>query len=123
MIEGVQKILLELGKSGCYFLSICQKLGKSLDETVDAYLYCVNHKLMDTNCYIRCPLEIVEYLTGEKFRYKYSVDGDPNADIDVVKYIRNGQTHFVLEDWDSYGKDSAIRKYGTKDSHRLFYRI
>lgn len=121
MIKGVQKVLLELGKAGCYFLSICQKAGKNLDETVDAYLYCVNKHWMEANCYIKCPNEIVNYIFGKKFRYKYSVERDPNADIVIVKYVRNGATHFVLEDWDSYGDESPIRKYGKIDSYRLFY--
>lgn len=121
MIKGVQKVLLELGKAGCYYLSICQKAGKTLDETVDAYLYCVNKHWMDANCYIRCPNEIVNYIFGKKFHYKYSVERDPNADIIIAKYVRNGATHFVLEDWDSYGDESSIRKFGKLDSYRLFY--
>lgn len=121
MIKGVQKVLLELGKSGCYYLSICQKAGKTLDETVDAYLYCVNKHWMEANCYIKCPNEIVNYIFGKNFRYKYSLERDPKADIVIVKYVRNGTTHFVLEDWDSYGDDSPIRKYGKLDSYRLFY--
>ena len=121
MIKGVQKVLLELGKSGCYFLSICQKAGKTLDETVDAYLYCVNKHWMEANCYIKCPNEIVNYIFGKKFRYKYSVERDSSADIVIVKYVRNGATHFVLEDWDSYGDESPIKKFGKIDSYRLFY--
>lgn len=123
MISGVQKILLELGKSGCYFLSICQEARKTLDETVDAYIYCVNKGWMEKNCFIKDPESIVNYIFGANYKYKYSTELDPKADIIIVKYVRNGQTHFVLQNWDSYGEDSVIRKYGLRDSYRLFYRI
>jgi hypothetical protein len=129
MNDGIQKILLKLGEASCYFLCFCKVAGKTLDETVEAYIHVVNKGWMEPNCYIKCPQEICNYILGENYRYRYSVDLDPKADIIIAKYVRNGATHFVLLNkdgslaFDSYGEESNIRKFGKLDSYRLFYKI
>lgn len=118
----------QIGKSGCYFLSLL-KATNQVNRAIELYSVFKNNNWMDEECFIKCPVEILRYLTGEEYTVVRSNYYDPSADI-IVAYYYNPRTkchHFVLHDnkdkllWDSFGTSVTVRE-GHVENYRLFYR-
>lgn len=126
---GIQSKLEQIGKSGCYFLSIL-KAFDMLDYILPSYNYFIEQGWMDKECFVKDPTKIVWYLSGG---YDYTVSKtstfDPKADIKIAYYYspKTSLHHFVLIDndkkvvFDPLG-DSNTVKNGYTESYRLFYR-
>lgn len=125
----IQEIYKNLGDYGCYFFSLLKHFGK-LDKSVDLYIKYREKGWIDTDCFIKKPLEIVKDLSNyPNWRMEKSNAFDSRAEI-IVAYYYNPTTrlhHFVLHNasnklrWDSLGESNTV-KNGYVESYRLFYR-
>ena len=128
MKQGIQADLLEIGKAGCYFLSLCNFALASMDKVVEKYNEYVTKGWMDYNCYIRDPVNILSDLTGKSWKYRWSNKPDAKATLSIGYWRKGPLGHFVIMEngsekvkWDSYGENSPVVKGGKIDSFRLFY--
>lgn len=121
---------------GCYFMSLLY-VSKvpyseltSLDELLKYYNTFISKGWMDPDCYVRCPCDISEYLTGKKYSVKKDVVLDTSADIVIGRWYNTATNfhHFVVMDkyntvvWDSL-VDSNTVKNGIVESYHLFKEI
>ena len=122
----LQKKLENIGKYGCYFLSILKAFNRTEDflELYDTY---VSKGFMDSDCFIKNPVSIAKDLS---IHNKWNVEKTTTfkqGDI-VIAYYYNKTTglhHFVLFDnnnklvWDPLGQSNTV-KNGVIESYRVF---
>lgn len=125
-MTNIQKKCEQIGKSGCYFLTLLTSVGVSDQYVIKYYDIAVNNKIMDSDCYIIDPEELLRLVTGRKYKVVKSDTLDYKADIIIAKWKTATHEHFVLMNkenvviYDPYG-DSNTVKNGYIDSYRLFY--
>lgn len=64
-----QKLALALGNYGCYFACLCRIAEKITDTGIDlieSFYECKNKNWIESDCYVKNPEKIVEFLTGKK---------------------------------------------------------
>ena len=123
---GLQKKLENIGKYGCYFLSLLKAFKRTADflELYDKY---TAKGWMDSDCYVKNPIDIVVDLSGYN---KWNVEKTTTfkkGDIVIAYYFNKttGLHHFVLFDndnkliWDSLGQSNTVRN-GVIESYRVF---
>lgn len=137
MVYGIQKKAKLIGEYGCYFLSLLKASYE--DDVFGKYDYYVQQGWMDSECFIKCPVEILKDLTHKDYilekrsnldarRLGFKKNGkDPDI---LIGYFYNPNTsihHFVLmEDenkvkWDPYGTSKTVQE-GFIESYRVFWR-
>lgn len=129
----VQKKLLNIGQSGCYFLCLLKSFD-CLDDVLPCYDFFVSKGWMKEDCFIQDPLAIVECLSsGCKYTVEKTTELDGDADIRIAYYYNKSTDlhHFVLVDlngkviFDPLGtteSPSNTVKNGYVESYRLFYK-
>ena len=133
-LKKVSEAAKQIYAYGCYFMSLLyvRRIPYSdlttLDELFKYYDTFIANGWMDSDCYVKDPCAILEYLTGKKYTAKKSAVLDPNANI-IISRWHNPTTnlhHFVVMDrannvvWDSLGYSITVAD-GTIESYRLFY--
>lgn len=124
----LQKKLENIGKYGCYFLSILKAFDRTADflELYDKY---TSKGFMDADCFVKNPIGIVRDLSGY---HKWNVEKTTSFKLGsiVIAYYYNKSTglhHFVLFDnnnklvWDPLGESNTV-KNGVIESYRVFTR-
>lgn len=134
MIKGMQKILLELGNYGCYFLSIVEaaerRSGKEY-SILPIFLEMKKKGFIGKDSYIFFPDKILSALTGKPYTIRHErKDYKAKAgEIEILRYEwrykDNVSAHFVLGD--GYGRiayDPLAGSYtvqnGLLESKRIF---
>lgn len=134
MIKGMQKILLELGNYGCYFLSIVEaaerRSGKEY-SILPIFLEMKKKGFIGKDSYIFFPDKILSALTGKSYTIRHErKDYKPKAgEIEILRYEWRGEggvsAHFVLGDgngcvaYDPLDGANTV-KNGTVESKRIF---
>ena len=134
MIKGMQKILLELGNYGCYFLSIVEaaerKSGKEY-SILPIFLEMKKKGFIGKDSYIFFPDKILSALTGKPYTIRHErKDYKPKAgEIEILRYEWRGEggvsAHFVLGDgngrvaYDPLDGANTV-KNGTVESKPIF---
>lgn len=122
-----QEICKILGESGCYFFCLLRCARKENDG-ISIYKEVVDRGWMGSDCYIKDPCAILNYLTNKTYSLKKDAVLDPKVDIAIGRW-RNPATkhsHFVVMDsdnnvtYDPLG-DSITVANGYPESYRLFY--
>jgi hypothetical protein len=107
--EPVQKLMKQLGATGCYFLSLIRSAELATSKSLDAvlvYLECAKRGWIDAECYLINPSAIYEYLVGGTWTVRKETKGYTPVfgDVVILRYERKGtmQTdgHFVLGDYE-----------------------
>jgi hypothetical protein len=141
MKAGIQRIFMELGEAGCYFLCIGEiserERGYPIDPVAE-FIKAVENRIIrykyddpnyEDNCFVDSPDRLLSILTGKKWmcRKVYDINYRPKANERVIQYWERKATgkvygHFVLSDWDPLG-NSLTRKSGSLVSLRVFTLI
>lgn len=127
-MESRQKIMKQIGDTGCYFLCIVNMAERITGKRIDAvehYLAAVNNKLMQENCFVMYPDKIMEQMTGTRWYVRkenhwYNVKP---SELEVQRYerqvINSLQAHFILPDYDPLGTSLTVAQ-GKLASKRIF---
>lgn len=139
-LKKVSEAAKQIYDYGCYFMSLLyvslhtyvrnipHSELTSLDELLKYYDTFIKKCWMTSDCYVKDPCAILEYLTGKKYSVKKAVVLDTSADIIIGRWYNPTTNfhHFVVMDrnnnviWDSLG-DSSTVKNGVIESYRLLY--
>lgn len=134
VLEASEKI----AEYGCYFMSLCyagfnevaeRKRELIYQEILSNYEEFVEADIIDEDCFVKYPTEILRYYTGSEWNVKKSFEFDHNADIAIALWFnpRTNFHHFVLMNkdgtvrWDPIYKSKTVEE-GHIESWRLFYR-
>lgn len=133
-LKKVSEAAKQIYDYGCYFMSLLY-VSKvpyseltSLDELLKYYDTFISKGWMDSDCYVKDPCAILEYLTGKKYTVVKNAVLDPSASIIIGRWYNPATNfhHFVVMYsnnkvvWDSL-VDSNTVKNGILESYRLFY--
>lgn len=128
-----------VGRYGCYFLSILKlaEMAADITEGIDAlraYKKCLDLDLIEDDCYVRKPADIIFLYTGQEYEVFHApADYEtPMGQLEIVRYEwpRTMETlsHFAVGDgmggvgWDPLGSSQTVQ-YGRLVSKRIFRRI
>lgn len=134
VLEASEKI----AEYGCYFLSLCyagfnevaeRKRELIYQEILSNYEEFVEADIIDEDCYVKHPTEILRYYTGVEWEVKKASELDTNADIAIALWFnpRTNFHHFVLMNkdctvkWDPIFNSKTVEE-GYIESWRLFYK-
>ena len=119
----LQKKLKYLGDFSCYLLCLCKQFGQE-DKILELYDYFLNKGYIDETCYVKDPVKIVKYLSGNNYKVERLEKLPIKYDFAVLHYYNKntGLGHFVLKDWDPLG-NSNTRLNGVIESYRVFTKI
>lgn len=129
----------KIAEYGCYFLSLCyagfnevagRKRELIYSEILSNYEEFVEDDIMDEDCFVKHPTEILRYYTGNEWKVKKSLVFDINAYIAIALWFnpRTNFHHFVLMNkdgtvrWDPIFNSKTVEE-GYIESWRLFYRV
>lgn len=123
----IQHELEMIGKYGCYLLSILHHKGEE-DNVLKYYRYFLKKGFIDEECYVKDPVSIMKYITGNNYNVIKTTTIPVNADI-VICYYYNPTTklhHFVYKEkdgtiWDPLGNSNTV-KNGYIESYRVFIK-
>ena len=129
--EPRQRIMTEIGKNGCYLLSIIHAAEVITHRRIDAvevYLDAVEKKWSEIDCYLVHPDLILGSLTGRVYTIRHDkadYEGQTN-EVVIRRYelSKTGVTfsHFILYSptiYDPYGNSTTV-KFGKCVSTRVF---
>lgn len=126
MINSVQKKLKAIGTNGCYFLCILKACGDvNSARILSLYDYCVAMKWMDSDCYIRKPEAIVEFLLNKHVICYKSSNKEDDALFNIARFYndRTKLSHCVLMTdngiWDPFGDLKTVTD-GSIADYRIF---
>jgi hypothetical protein len=133
-----QVIAEQIGKYGCYFLSVIRAAEKIVGRRIDAiavYEDIVKRGWMGPDCYMHRPNEILAYLVGGTWHVQHQsrLYKPKEGEIVILRYERKDPAgawaHFVLAapdgqtvEYDPYGDSKTVRD-GELISKRVFTRI
>lgn len=134
VLEASEKI----AEYGCYFLSLCyagfnevaeRKRELIYSEILSNYEEFIEADIIDEDCFVKHPEEILRYYTGDEWKVKKSLEFDTNADIAIALWFnpRTNFHHFVLMNkdgtvrWDPIFNSKTVEE-GYIESWRLFYK-
>lgn len=134
MVKGLQKTLLELGKYGCYFLSVVKAAEQDRGgdcPILPSFFDMKKRGFIGNDCYMLHPDRVLSALTGKPYTVRReSKDYKAKAgEIEILRYEWRGEggvsAHFVLGD--GYGRiayDPLAGSYtvqnGLLESKRIF---
>ncbi|MGP1459157.1 MAG: DUF261 family protein [Treponema sp.] len=134
MNKGMQKTALEIGRYGCYFLSIVEaaekKTGKSF-PILPTFLDMKKRGYIGEDSYVLAPDRIMSELTGKAYAVRHESRSykAKDGEIEILRYEwrRKGETsaHFVLGDgsgrvaFDPLDGANTV-KNGVIESKRIF---
>ena len=134
MKDGIQDILLDIGRSGCYFLcllKIAEFNGADAIDIVAEYQSALKDGTIKRNCFVENGRKFLEEITDRYVSYRWeNADYTPSKGEWVIKryVIKSGAgalTHFVLFD-DNNSEifnptpNSPAYKHGKVDSCRVY---
>jgi hypothetical protein len=117
----IQSKLGKIYSGGCYFLSLLHQTNTPDSKILEMYDYFVKKGFMDEECFIKDPVSIMKYLTGNNYTVEKTTSLPAVYDF-AVYYWYNPTTrlhHFTLKDWDSLG-NSNTRINGRIESYRIY---
>lgn len=133
-----QVIAEQIGKYGCYFLSLIRAAEKIIGRRIDAiaiYEDVVKRGWMGPDCFMNRPNEVLGILTGEKWHVQHQsrLYKPKDGEIAILRFERKDPsgslTHFVLAgpdgqvvEYDPYGDSRTVRE-GELVSKRIFTRL
>ena len=132
VLEASEKI----AEYGCYFLSLCyagfnevaeRKRELIYQEIISNYEEFVEADIIDEDCYVKHPTEILRYYTCVEWEVKKASELDTNADIAIALWFnpRTNFHHFVLMNkdctvkWDKIFNSKKVEE-GYMESGTLF---
>ena len=108
MLEPRQKIMLTLGKAGCYFLSMVHIAESCLSnrriDAIEKFLDCVQKGYCREDCFVENPAGVMNVLYGGRWEYhKEGPDYQPvNGEFEILRFERATPemvySHFVYRD-------------------------
>lgn len=120
--NGIQTKLEQIGKYGCYLLSIANHF-EYQGDIVDFYDKCLKEKWIEEDCTVLNPAAIAHYLGGGNWMVIKSNTplemNDADFYVECWKNNRTGYTHFRLPESDTL-KNSVTVKEGKIVSYRIF---
>ena len=128
-----QAVCRKIGESGCYFLSLLH-IAKAEYGALSLYQLAVSKGLMDEDCYVKDPAELLALACGGKWSVRHEVADYVTArnEIEILRYERKtvGTTyaHFVVGDgfgrvaYDPLGDSITVAK-GKLVSKRIIRRL
>mgnify|MGYP003538924120 FL=1 len=120
----IQQKLGYLYSGGCYLLCLAHYFGQD-EDILKLYDYFLKKGYIDEDCFVKDPVSIVKYLSGNNYTVEKTTTKPTLQPNDfIVEYWYNPRTklhHFTLPDWDSLGF-STTRKEGVIESYRYFKR-
>ena len=135
---GPQKVAEIIGKSGCLYIcyiKLAHLLNVSfindcyiLADAVTSYNYFVDKGIIDADCYVNEPVQLVEHIMPDK---KFSIEKIYEIPTDAPDYIvtYNGK-HFTIANkageivWDPLGEDHIeVSKMTPAKSYRILRMI
>lgn len=134
MVKGLQKTLLELGKYGCYFLSVVKAAERDRGRDcpiLPAFFDMKKRGFIGNDCYMLHPDRVLSTLTGKPYTVRReSKDYKAEAgEIEILRFEWRGEggvsAHFVLGDgngrvaYDPLDGANTV-KNGTVESKRIF---
>ena len=134
MKRGIQEHILEIGRSGCYFLCLIE-IANIVTHKEENPLYWYDEFLtlgyIKRNCFVEFPYQILERLTNKYVSFRSeAADYKPIPDEFVIKrfVLKQGNgalTHFVLyddADTEIFNPlpESPAYKFGKVDGCRVF---
>lgn len=145
MIDRPQRAASAIGKTGCYFLSICYLSGDRDINPLDAYAKALGEGILAEDCTVLDAGKLLSRLSGMRWTclkagagHELSLDYQLKAgEREILRYERpplpgdtasTDRAHFVVGDgqcriaWDPYG-DSLTVKNGHLASRRIFRQI
>lgn len=131
MKEAIQKKCYEIGKSGCYFLSILRQAEIITGRTynpIEEYEKSLEKNYIGEDCFVKQPAKILSDLTGMNFTVSkqnknYALEKN---EYEVLYFVNDATGHFVLGDgkgnvlFDPYGKSKTVKE-GAIESKRVFH--
>lgn len=131
-----QRVMENLGKNGCYFLSvvhIAEEFRKTRIDAIPEFLSARDKKWIADDCTMQCPDSVFTELAS----YPYTVTKEnPEyiplpGEYEVLVFAYNGMTHFVVGSYDAMlkkdvvaydplGNSNCVAK-GTIESKRVFH--
>lgn len=120
----LQSKLLMLGNYGCYLICLCKQFNQE-DDILRLYDYFLSKGYIGEDCYVKDPVSIVKYLSGNNYTVS-KVTTTPvlqKGDFYVERWYNKatGLAHFTLHDYDPLG-ESKTRLNGSIESYRYFKR-
>lgn len=134
MIKGMQKTALEIGKYGCYFLSIVEAAERKTGNympIMSTFLDMKRRGYIGEESYILAPDKILTMLTGKAYTVRHEAKDyrAKEGEIEILRYEwrRKGEVsaHFVLGDgkgrvaYDPLDGANTV-KNGVVESKRIF---
>ena len=134
MTKGMQKTALEIGRYGCYFLSIVEAAERKTGNyilVVPTFLDMKKRGYIGEDCYILAPDRIMTELTGKAYTVRHEVKDyrAKEGEIEILHYEwrKKGEVsaHFVLGDgngrvaFDPLDGANTV-KNGVVESKRIF---
>lgn len=136
--EPRQVIMEQIGKYGCYFLSLIRAAEKLISRSIDAvavYEDVTKRGWMGPDCFMHRPAEVLAYLVGGSWNAQHQsrLYKPKPGEITILRYERKDPsaswTHFVLAgedgqtvEYDPYGDSRTVRE-GELVSKRIFTRL
>lgn len=134
MIKGMQKMALEIGKYGCYFLSIVEAAERETGKNfpiMSTFLDMGKRGYIGEDSYILAPDRIMTALTGKAYAVRHEAKDyrAKEGEIEILRYEwrKKGEVsaHFVLGDgngrvaYDPLDGANTV-KNGAVESKRIF---
>jgi len=103
--EPVQKLMKQLGETGCYFLSLLRSAEFATNKTIDgvfAFLECAKRGWIGTDCFVSDPGAIYGYFVGGDWTVRKEPIGYVPAfgEVVILRYEKKSPMvtdgHFVL---------------------------
>ena len=128
-MKDIQGAYEEIGKYGCYFLSLLKTANKE-QNALEYYFKYLGNKWIDKECFVMNPTNILNDLHGRKFNVIRSNSYDNKASVKIACWYnpRTNYRHFVLMRdnkevlFDSFGQSITVKE-GFIESWRLFYLV
>jgi hypothetical protein len=127
--ESRQEVMVNLGKYGCYFLSIVHIAEEITEKRIDAivaYLDGLKQQLIEKDCTVLNPAELLFALTGDHYAVTKETAGYKTAANELeILVFKADCTHFVVGDgtgkvaYDPLGASNTV-KYGVMIEKRIF---
>lgn len=126
-MKDIQGAYEEIGKYGCYFLSLL-KTAKKEEDALEYYFKYLESGWIDKECFVKNPVAILVDLHGGRFNVIRSNSYDDKAVFKIACWYnpRTNYRHFVLMknskdvSFDSFGQSVTVKE-GFIESWRLFY--
>jgi len=132
-----QKIAETMGKDGCYIFSLiylAEKVSRTNIDALDVYRRALESGYIESDCYVREPVKLLEMLTGKKWAMVKgsSTYATKKDEFEILRFEytagRSIIGHFVVGDgvgrveYDPYG-DSRTVRVGKLISKRVFWLV